>query len=76
MCVDSVAILYSTGCPKCKVLKKKLDKMGWRYIENNSVDEMLKLGITEVPVLSIGGKMYSFAQATKIISIHDQRGLE
>ena len=37
------AILYSTGCPKCKVLKQKMDAVGFTYQENNSVDEMLAL---------------------------------
>jgi len=65
-----VVILYSTGCPKCKVLKKKLDEAGLQYTENNSVDEMLGLGITEVPMLSIDGKLYNFIQAVKITSTY------
>lgn len=39
-------ILYSTGCPRCSVLKKKLEEKGINYTENNSVDEMLALGIS------------------------------
>ena len=44
-------ILYSTGCPKCNVLKQKMDNCGISYTVNDSVDEMLSLGITQVPVL-------------------------
>ena len=61
-------ILYSTGCPKCIVLKKKLDNKGIEYTENNSVDEMLSLNITLVPVLKVGGSMMDFAQANTWIN--------
>ena len=48
-------ILYSTGCPKCKVLKSKLEEKNIEFVENNSVEEMTGLGITQVPVLFVGG---------------------
>lgn len=56
-------ILYSTHCPKCEVLKKKLAEKEITYTENNSVDEMLALGITEVPVLGIDGELKNFSAA-------------
>lgn len=39
-------ILYTTGCPACAVLKKKLDSKKIIYTENNSETEMEALGIT------------------------------
>lgn len=56
-------ILYSTGCPKCGVLKKKLIEKNIPYTENNSVDEMLALGITQVPVLVTEGAIMDFKAA-------------
>lgn len=56
-------ILYSTGCPKCKVLKSKLEDKGIEFVENNSVEEMTELGITQVPVLSICGALLDFKKA-------------
>lgn len=61
-------ILYSTDCPRCKILKNKLKDKNISYIEKNSVDEMISLGITQVPVLSIDGQMYEFLQAVKWIN--------
>ena len=61
-------ILYSTGCPRCMVLKKKLEENGIKYTENNSVDEMLKLGITHVPVLMMDDELLSYAQAFQRLS--------
>ena len=56
-------ILYSTGCPKCKVLKGKLEEKGIEFVENNSVEEMTELGITQVPVLSVCGALLDFKKA-------------
>ncbi len=56
-------ILYSTGCPKCEVLKKKLAEKDIPYTENRSVDEMLALDIKTVPVLSVGGDLKNFTES-------------
>lgn len=56
-------ILYSTGCPKCKVLKSKLEAKKIEFVENNSVEEMAGLGITQVPVLSVAGVLLDFGKA-------------
>ena len=61
-------ILYSTGCPRCKVLEKKLESKGVAYEKNNSVEEMLSLGITEVPVLNVYGQLLSFSEANEWIN--------
>ena len=60
--------LYSTGCPKCNVLKSKLNEKGVMYTENNSVDEMLSLGIEQVPVLGVDGKLLDFKSAVSWIN--------
>lgn len=61
-------VLYSTGCPRCKILKKKLDESGIEYTENKNVDEMLSLGISEVPVLDINGKLLNFNSSIEWLS--------
>ena len=61
-------VLYSTGCPKCGILKKKLDERGMHYQENPAVEDMLSLGITSVPVLCVDGQMMDFANAVKWIN--------
>lgn len=58
-------VLYSTGCPRCSMLKKKLSDMGVDYVENNNIDEMLSLGINDVPVLSVNGRLMNFSEAIK-----------
>ena len=66
-------VLYSTGCPNCKILKKKLDAVGIEYSEENSIDTMLALGITNVPVLSINGELLDYRNA--MIYVNELEGL-
>lgn len=61
--MNKTLILYSTGCPKCAILKKKLDAAHITYTENNSVDEMQALGMTEAPSLFVDGELLGFRQA-------------
>ena len=56
-------ILYSTGCPKCRVLKTKLDKKNINYIENNDVEEMIELGFDLLPVLKVDNDIMNFTEA-------------
>ncbi|MCM1214095.1 MAG: hypothetical protein NC548_06195 [Lachnospiraceae bacterium] len=60
--------LYSTGCPKCKVLKKKLDDKGIDYSVNSSVDDMVALGISQVPMLQIDEQMLNFRDAVNLVN--------
>ena len=64
---DSLVILYSTGCPRCNVLKQKLDSKGIRYVTVNDVDIMTEKGIETVPVLEVDGQMMKFPEAMKWI---------
>lgn len=46
-------VLYSTGCPRCNVLKKKLSERRIEFEECSDVEEMRELGITTVPMLRV-----------------------
>lgn len=61
-------ILYSTGCPKCRVLKKKLTDKHIIFEENNSVEEMESLGLVEVPALSVDGDLLEFSKAIQWVN--------
>lgn len=60
-------IFYSTNCPKCKILKSKLDSLGLSYETNTNIEEMLNLGIQSAPALSINGVLLDFGRAIKWI---------
>lgn len=57
--------LYSTDCPRCKVLEKKLEQRGIGYVKNMSVDEMLALGMTQAPMLKVDDDLLDFAKANE-----------
>lgn len=67
-------ILYSTGCARCKALKMKLEKMGIPFKLNEDKDghNIINIGRTEAPVLSIDGNLYNFEQAVKYLN--EKRG--
>lgn len=71
--MESVPILYSTGCPKCAILKRKLEERGISYTESNDIEQMEALGIQSVPVLSISGEMLDFSKAIHWINTSDGR---
>ena len=59
--------LYSTGCPRCSVLKKKLDEAEITYTVIDDVDEMLKLGLRTAPALEVDGKLMDFVEAIRYV---------
>lgn len=61
-------ILYSTHCPRCNVLEKKLQQKGINFIENNNVDEMAALGLQNAPALKVGKILMGFNEAIRWIN--------
>ena len=56
-------ILYSTDCPKCKILETKLNDAAIHYEINKDIDEMQAKGFTSVPMLDMNGEVMNFSQA-------------
>jgi len=65
---DQNVILYSTRCPKCKVLEKKLNDKGVKYTENTDIEYMLSLGIQSAPMLEVDGERMNFNEAIKWVN--------
>ena len=60
--------VYSTGCPRCKIIETKLKEKNIDFTVNDNIDEMSELGIMSVPVLSIDGKLFQFKEANDWIN--------
>ena len=58
-------ILYEHGCPRCKVLKMKLDQKGVQYTTVNDVEEMKAKGFQEAPKLEVDGVVMDFKEAVE-----------
>ena len=63
-----MSTLFSTGCPKCRILEKKLAQKGIEYVEVNDTQQMLDMGLKSVPWLEVNGQMMDFNQANKWIN--------
>lgn len=61
-------ILYSTGCPKCQVLRKKLEKANINFNICKDTDTMKEKNINSVPALEVNGTLYSFKDAAELIN--------
>lgn len=61
-------ILYSTNCPRCNILKTKLNKKEIPFSEENDIDVMIEKGFTEVPMLEVDGEIMNFSQANTWIN--------
>ena len=56
-------IMYTTNCPKCRVLESKLKDRNIVFSKVTDVEEMRKLGYLSVPKLSVDGKVMDFTEA-------------
>lgn len=57
--------LYSTNCPRCRVLAQKLLENGISFGVSEDVDEMIERGFRSAPVLDVDGKAMDFTAAIK-----------
>lgn len=60
--------LFSTGCPKCNILEKKLTQKSIQFTKNNNIDELIQKGFTSAPILKIGEEYLEFAEAIKYVN--------
>lgn len=56
-------VLYTTGCPQCRVLKQKLDEKNIDYDVVTDTKEMIRKGFATVPMLEVDGKIKNCQQA-------------
>ena len=64
-------VLFSTKCPRCNVLEKKLQQKNIAYEEVNDVDIIEGKGYLSVPVLEVDGTSMDFKAANDWINSLD-----
>ena len=65
--METNIILWSTHCPRCKVLTLKLQQKGIEYTENTDVEQMKAKGFKEAPKLEVDGVIMDFKEAVEWI---------
>lgn len=66
--METKIVMFSTGCPMCRVLRSKLDAKHIEYDVNTSIEDMEALGLTSVPALMVDGKLLVQADAIKWVN--------
>lgn len=65
---NEIPVLYTTKCPKCRVLETKLEEKCIEFAENSDIETMKNLGIDQVPVLYADGKYMEFKEAVQWVN--------
>ena len=60
--------LYSTHCPKCIVLEKKLQSAKVQYNLVEDQDVMIKKGFMSAPMLEVDGEVMEFTKAVNWVN--------
>lgn len=55
--------LYSTHCPKCVVLEKKLQAANISYTVNSNEEDIVATGYMSLPLLKVNDTIYEFKEA-------------
>ena len=66
-------VLFSTKCPRCNVLEKKLQQKNISYEEVNDVEIMKEKGYLTVPILEVDGTSMDFKAANDWINSQEVR---
>ena len=61
-------VLYTTHCPKCKVLESKLNKKNIEYNVCEDINIIQNKGITALPALEINNEILTFKDAVNWIN--------
>ena len=67
--MEKKILLYTTHCPKCRILEKKLTDKGIEFEKIDDVKTMTDAGIEEAPALELpSGIVLSYYQAVKYVN--------
>lgn len=61
-------ILYSNGCPKCRVLETKLGAKNIKFEKSDNFDKLLEQGKQSLPVLEVDGFFLDFPAANSWVN--------
>lgn len=56
--MEKLLLYGSPGCPRCAVLRKKMEMMGIEFEETHDIDKLIELGYQQLPILCVGENEY------------------
>ena len=63
-----ITIFTTSHCPRCQLLKTKLDQLNIPYEVFDDEEKMMDMGIQSVPMMSVDGRLMDFADALKYLN--------
>lgn len=57
--------LYTTNCPRCSVLEKKLELKNIDFKKNDNIDEIIEMGFMSAPILKVDDNFMEFTDALR-----------
>lgn len=60
--------LFTTHCPKCKVIEKKLAQKNIEYEMVEDINIMKEKGFKSLPMLEVDGQVFNFIEANKWVT--------
>lgn len=60
--------LFTTGCPKCKVLKAKLDAKKIPYETSMDINHLIEKGYISLPILLVDDKYLDYLKAVDFVN--------
>lgn len=66
-----MTVLYTTHCPKCRIIEKKLNEKNIKYTEVTDMEIMRNKGFVSAPMLEVNGTIYNFRDANRWIMSYE-----
>ena len=66
-----IITLYSTGCPKCQILEKRLKKNNIDFVISNDVDVLIEKGFQSAPIMAVGKLFYDYSSAMNLLKKYE-----
>ena len=63
--------VYTTHCPKCNIIEKKLKAADIQFSEVTDTDVMLSKGYTHVPQIEVDNLLVDFAMMNKLLNEYE-----
>ncbi len=66
--MDKLLLYGSATCPRCMVLRKKMEIMGIEFEETHDIEGLAAKGFQQLPILCVNGDKYlPFKEAVEYI---------
>lgn len=63
--------LYSTGCPKCNILERRLTNDKINFTISYDINKLIEMGFQNAPILQINDQFIEYGEAMKRLKAYE-----